>query len=169
MSADIKTPATGVRSPIDLSQIVTPESVLPNMRVAGKRQALHELSRRAAALLGVPERQIEEILVERERLGSTGVGTGVAIPHGKLPGLDRIVGMFARLDRPIEFDAIDGQPVDLLFLMLAPPGQSAEHLRALAQISRLLRRREICAKLRGTDNRTALYALLTQQPVSDAA
>ncbi len=139
------------------------------MRVAGKRQALHELSRRAAALLGVPERQIEEILVERERLGSTGVGTGVAIPHGKLPGLDRIVGMFARLDRPIEFDAIDGQPVDLLFLMLAPPGQSAEHLRALAQISRLLRRREICAKLRGTDNRTALYALLTQQPVSDAA
>lgn len=154
---------------MDIAQIVTPRCVFPSLRVSNKRQALHELAKRAAMVTELPEKQILEALLERERLGTTGVGLGVAIPHCKLPGMAGIVGLFARLERPVEFDAIDRQPVDLVFLLLAPPTQNALHLQALAQISRLLRRREMCQKLRGTETATALYALLTQQQVSDAA
>jgi PTS system nitrogen regulatory IIA component len=110
---------------------------------------------------GLNERAIYDVLIERERLGSTGIGMGVGIPHGKLPGLTRLYGIFARLDRPIPFDAIDDQPVDLIFLLLAPEGAVADHLKALALVSRLLRDRTICEKLRGTDNADALFALLT--------
>ena len=106
---------------------------------------------------------------ERERLGTTGIGRGVAIPHGKLGELTRVYGLFARLDRPIAFEAIDDQPVDLLFALLAPLDAGAEHLKALAMVSRLLRDRTICEKLRGTDNPDALYALLTDHTESHAA
>jgi len=108
-------------------------------------------------------------LLERERLGSTGVGNGIAIPHGKIAGLDRLYGLFARADQPIDFDAIDEQPVDLIFLLLAPEGAGADHLKALARVSRLLRDRVTCEKLRGSDNADALYALLTHSAASHAA
>jgi len=109
------------------------------------------------------------VLSERERLGSTGIGMGVAIPHGKLSGLDRLCGIFARLDRPIPFEAIDDQPVDLIFVLLAPENAGADHLKALARVARLLRDRAVCDKLRGTDNHDALYALLTDVTASNAA
>jgi PTS system nitrogen regulatory IIA component len=108
-------------------------------------------------------------LLERERLGTTGVGNGIAIPHGKLPGLRQLYGLFARLETPIDFDAVDEQPVDLIFLLLAPEAAGADHLKALARVSRLLRDRAVCEKLRGADQADAMYALLTESAASHAA
>lgn len=142
--------------------LITPQAVLPALKAASKKQALQELARKAADLTGRQERAVFDVLLERERLGSTGVGHGIAIPHGKLPGLSRVHGLFARLDKPIDFDSIDDQPVDLLFLLLAPEQSGADHLKALARVSRLLRDASVCAKLRGTDNADAIYAILTQ-------
>ena len=154
---------------MDIVDLITPASVIANFRVTSKRQALQELAKRAAIMTGQPERMIFDVLSERERLGTTGVGMGIAIPHGKLPGLSRMTGLFARLEKPIDFDSIDEQPVDLIFLLLAPESAGADHLKALARISRLLRDRAICAKLRGTDTQDALYALLTEHQASHAA
>lgn len=152
-----------------IADLITPQSVIANFRVSSKKQALQELAKKAASLVGQPEKLVCDVLSERERLGTTGVGLGIAIPHGKLPGLDRMTGLFARLDRPVDFEAIDNQPVDLIFLLLAPEDAGADHLKALARVSRLLRDRAVCAKLRGTDNADALYALLTDDRASDAA
>ncbi len=118
---------------------------------------------------GLVEREIFEILLSREKLGSTGVGSGIAIPHGKIKDLDRLRGYFARLDRPVEFDAVDERPVDLIFLLLAPEEAGADHLKALARVSRLMRDENVCKKLRGSDTSEALYALLTDQTSSQAA
>jgi nitrogen PTS system EIIA component len=152
-----------------IADLITPQSVIANFRVSSKKQALQELAKKAASLVGQPEKLVFDVLSDRERLGTTGVGLGIAIPHGKLPGLDRMTGLFARLDKPVDFEAIDNQPVDLIFLMLAPEDAGADHLKALARVSRLLRDRAVCAKLRGTDNADALYALLTDDRASDAA
>ena len=146
---------------MQIADLLTPRTVIAQLRVTGKKQALQEIARRAALVTGSGERQIYDVLAERERLGSTGIGMGVGIPHGKLPGLTRLYGIFARLERPIPFEAIDDQPVDLIFLLLAPEGAVADHLKALALVSRLLRDRTVCEKLRGTDNADALFALLT--------
>ena len=154
---------------MEVADLLSPEGVIPNLRVTSKKQALQELARRAAELSGASERAIFDVLLERERLGTTGVGNGIAIPHGKLPGLTRLYGMFARLEQPIPFEAIDEQPVDLIFLLLAPEGAGADHLKALARVSRLLRDRGICDKLRGTDKAEAIYALLTDSTASRAA
>ena len=154
---------------MEIVDLITPESVIANFRIANKKQALQELAKRAAIVTGPPERLIFEVLSARERLGTTGVGMGIAIPHGKLAGIERMTGVFARLEKPIDFEAIDDQPVDLIFLLLAPEGAGTEHLKALARVSRLLRDRGICAKLRGTDNQDALYALLTEDQASHAA
>jgi len=154
---------------MEISELLTPRSVVAQLRVTGKKQVLQEIARRAAATTGINERRIYEVLSERERLGTTGIGRGVAVPHGKLAELTRVYGLFARLDRPIAFDSIDDQPVDLVFVLLAPLDAGAEHLKALAMVSRLLRDRTICEKLRGTDNPDALYALLTDRTESHAA
>ena len=154
---------------MNIADLITPQSVIASFRVSGKKQALQELAKKAASLIGQPEKLVFDVLSERERLGTTGVGLGIAIPHGKLPGLERMTGLFARLEKPIDFEAIDNQPVDLVFLMLAPEDAGADHLKALARVSRLLRDRAVCAKLRGTDNADALYALLTDDRASDAA
>ncbi len=154
---------------MDIADLISPEGVVANLRVTSKKQALQELSKRAAELTGQPERTIFEVLVERERLGTTGVGNGIAIPHGKLPSLDRLYGLFARLDKPIDFDAIDEQPVDLICVLLAPEAAGADHLKALARVSRLLRDATICEKLRGTDKADAIYALLRESTTSHAA
>ena len=154
---------------MEISDLLTPRGVISSLRVSNKKQALQELAKRAAVATGVPERRIFDVLSERERLGTTGIGMGIAIPHGKLPEINRLFGLFARLDRPIPFESIDDQPVDLVFLLLAPPDAGADHLKALARVSRLLRDRATCAKLRGTDNSDALYALLTDQAETSAA
>jgi nitrogen PTS system EIIA component len=154
---------------MEMTDLITPKSVIPALRAGNKRQVLQELARRAAAMIAVPERAIYDVLNERERLGTTGIGAGIAIPHGKLAGLPRLYGVFARLERPVDFEAIDDQPVDLVFLLLAPEGAGSDHLKALARVSRLLRDRAVCAKLRGTDNADALYALLPDQTASHAA
>jgi len=154
---------------MDIADLITPASVIATLRVAGKKQALQELARRAAPIVDLPERRVYEVLVERERLSSTGLGMGIAIPHGKLSELRRLHGLFARLEKPIDFAAVDDRPVDLIFVLLAPEDAGADHLKALARVSRLLRSQAICEKLRGTDNADALYALLTDGSASAAA
>ena len=140
------------------------------MKAREKKDALHELcAPLAAAHPDLDHTEMVRVLLEREKLGSTGVGDAVAIPHGKLAELDRLYGLFARLVQPIDFEAIDDQPVDLIFLLLAPESAGADHLKALARVSRLLRDKEICEKLRGCDNAEAIYALLTDSAASHAA
>jgi PTS system nitrogen regulatory IIA component len=152
-----------------LLEFLSPEAVAPALRVNGKKQALLELSAQAARLTGLDERTIFEALLQRERLGSTGIGDGIAIPHGKLPRLDRLFGFVARLERPIDFEALDGQPVDLLFLLLAPEGAGADHLKALARIARVLRSPGVVERVRMTRDADALYSVLTQSPAPQAA
>ncbi len=154
---------------MEIEDLLSPADVVADLRVASKKQALQELARRAGETTGLAGRAIFDVLLERERLGTTGVGNGIAIPHGKLAGLQRLYGLFARLEAPVDFDAIDDQPVDLVFLLLAPETAGADHLKALASISRLLRDRGTCEKLRGANQTDALYALLTESPTSHAA
>jgi nitrogen PTS system EIIA component len=144
-----------------LTDLLTPQAVMPALKVNSKKQALQELAARAAALCGRSEREVLDVLAQRERLGSTGIGNGIAIPHGKLPKLERLFGVFARLDRPVDFEALDGQPVDLLFLLLAPEAAGADHLKALARVARLLRDPEVARKLRESRDAEAIYAVLT--------
>lgn len=151
-----------------LTDLVAPNAVIPALAVANKKQALQELAARAAVLCGQSESSIFEILQQREKLGSTAVGNGVAIPHGKLPKLGRLFGLFARLEKPIDFEALDGQPVDLMFLLLAPEGAGADHLKALARVARLLRDQTVAAKLRESHTADALYAALAISPASAA-
>jgi len=152
-----------------LGDLISPEAVVPSLKTQSKKQLLQELSVRAARIADLPERDIFDVLWQREQLGSTGLGQGVAIPHGKLAGLKRIVGVFARLAEPVEFDAVDGEPVDIVFLLLAPEGAGADHLKALARISRLLRDGSAVEKLRASNDAATLYALLTQEETSSHA
>ena len=154
---------------MDLRDLITPEAVIPSLKVKNKKQALQELAQKAAALTGLDGRLIFDTLLQRERLGSTGVGRGIAIPHGRLPGLKKIVSVFARLDEPIDFEALDEEPVDLIFLLLAPEQAGGDHLKALARISRLLREPVSIEKLRASENRAALYSVLTEAASSHAA
>jgi len=154
---------------MDLSDLISPDSVIPSLKVKNKKQLLHELSGRAARLTGFEERDIFDTLWQRERLGSTGVGQGAAIPHCRLANLKHIVGFFARLAEPIDFDSPDGAPVDLVFLLLAPEGAGADHLKALARVSRLLRESQAADKLRACRDAGAIYAVLTEGAASHAA
>jgi PTS system nitrogen regulatory IIA component len=150
------------------TDLVSPNAIIPAMKVNGKKQALQEIAAKAAELTGQNEKAILEILLQREKLGSTGVGNGVAIPHGKLPKLGNVFGLFARLERPVDFEALDGQPVDLVFLLLAPEGAGADHLKALARVARLLRDPEIARKLRASNGAEAIYAVLAMPSASAA-
>jgi len=152
-----------------LTDLLSPEAIFSALRVNGKKQALQEMSERAAQVSGLPAREIFDALLQRERLGSTGVGDGIAIPHGKLAKCNRIFGIFARLERAIDFEALDGLPVDLIFLLIAPESAGADHLKALAGIARVLRDPETAAQLRATRDASALYSLLTLTPPSHAA
>ncbi|MEA2966601.1 MAG: nitrogen system component [Alphaproteobacteria bacterium] len=151
-----------------LTDLVAPAAIIPALKVNGKKQALQELAAKAAELTGHNERTIFEILTQREKLGSTGVGNGVAIPHGKLAKLNKLIGLFARLARPVDFEALDSQPVDLIFLLLAPEGAGADHLKALARVARLLRDPEVARKLRNSHDADALYAVLAMPSASAA-
>ena len=150
------------------TDLVSPNAIIPAMKVNGKKQALQEIAAKAAELTGQNEKAILEILLQRDKLGSTGVGNGVAIPHGKLQKLGNVFGLFARLERPIDFEALDGQPVDLVFLLLAPEGAGADHLKALARVARLLRDPEVARKLRASNGAEAIYAVLAMPSASAA-
>jgi nitrogen PTS system EIIA component len=150
-------------------EFLTPEAVAPGLRASGKKQILQEMSARAARLAGLDEREVFETLLQRERLGSTGIGDGIAIPHGKIPRLGRLFGLVARLDRPVDFEALDGQPVEVVFLLLAPEGAGADHLKALARIARVLREPGIRDRIRKARDANAIYAVLTEGSKPQAA
>lgn len=154
---------------MELQELVPLEAVIPALKVSSKKQALQELAKYAVNLTGLKERDIFDVIQEREKLGTTGVGQGVAIPHGKLDDLDKLYGVFARIDQPIDFDSIDGQPVDLVFLLLAPASAGADHLKMLAKVSRLLRDKATCDKIRKAEGADAIHALLAAQETSSAA
>lgn len=154
---------------MDIDELISPEAVVADLRATSKKHALQELAEIAAEVTGLEARAVFDVLLERERLGTTGIGNGIAIPHGRMPQLDQLYGVFARLSKPIDYDAIDERPVDLIFLLLAPESAGADHLKALARVSRLLRDQSVCEKLRGSDKPDALYALLTEPAASHAA
>ena len=154
---------------MDLSDLVTPDAILPALKANSKKQVLQAIAEKAALMTGVQEKDILETLIKREKLGSTGVGGGIAIPHGKLAGLERIFGLFTRLPKPIDFEALDDHPVDLIFLLLAPENAGADHLKALARVARLFREPGVVGKLRGSSDASALYAVLTEGATHNAA
>lgn len=149
--------------------LFTPDAVIPALRVTSKKQLFQEIAAQAAQAYGVEARTVFDALLEREKLGSTGMDRGVAIPHARLAGADRIMCIFVRLETPVDFDSADGAGVDLVFALLAPEEAGTEHLRALAKVSRLLRDEATCAKLRHSTDAVALHALITEPTASRAA
>jgi PTS system nitrogen regulatory IIA component len=145
-----------------IETFLTPENAIAELRAADKQRVLQELAARAASALGLPRERIEQELMKREALGSTGVGGGVAIPHARLPELNRTFGAVALLKKPIDFDAIDQKPVDIVFLLLTPAAEQGEHLNALAAIARKLREPERLAQIRAAETDAALYLAMTR-------
>jgi len=148
---------------MEIRDLLSPETVVYTIRATSKKQVLQELASLAANVSGQNQRAIFDVLLERERLGTTGIGRGVAIPHGKLPSLDRLYGVFAKLENPVDFDAVDNQEIDLVFLLIAPEKAGADHLQALSRISRMFRDFKMCKKLRAADNQKMLHKLLLNQ------
>lgn len=157
------------RLTMDLGDLLAPDGIVPCLPVKSKKQALQELANRAGEATGLPAREIFETLLQRERLGSTGLGRGIAIPHVKFRDLTKIVCFFARLPEPIEFDSHDSEPVDLIFLLVAPEHASGDHLKALARISRLVREPSVLEQLRKATDADAIRAVLTAPVTSHAA
>lgn len=151
-----------------LIDLLRPEAVISPLRANSKKQALQEISQHAAALTGLPERELYESLLQRERLGSTGIGDGIAIPHGRMPGIERLVGLFARLDKPIDFESLDGQPVDIIFVLIAPEGAGADHLKALARVARVLRNQAVLEQVRKIRDPQIIYSLLAESAAQAA-
>jgi PTS system nitrogen regulatory IIA component len=154
---------------MQLSDFLDFDAIKPSLPGGNKRALLQQLAQIAAQRLGKDQAEISASVNERERLGSTGFGQGVAIPHGKVEGLSRIYGLFVRLSEPIDYKAIDGEPVDLVFLLLSPPEAGADHLKALAAISRVTRHAPTLQKMRGARSRDALAAVLMGADERDAA
>ncbi|MBO3758785.1 PTS IIA-like nitrogen regulatory protein PtsN [Ciceribacter sp. L1K23] len=152
-----------------LADLLQQDAIIPALRVNSKKQLLQELAAKASKITSIPEREIFDVILQRERLGSTGVGHGIAIPHGKLTSIQSIVGVFARLETPVDFEALDDQPVDLAFLLLAPEGAGADHLKALSRIARVLRDQDMVSKLRATDSAQAIFTFLNEEQASNAA
>ncbi len=151
-----------------LTDLLSPAAVISPLRANGKKQALQELAQHAATLTGLPDRELFEALLQRERLGSTGIGEGIAIPHGRMPGIDRLVGLFAKTEKPIDFDALDGQPVDIIFVLIAPEGAGADHLKALARVARVLRNQSVLEQVRKVRDPAAIYAILAESAAQAA-
>jgi len=154
---------------MDLSDILRAADVLPALQAGSKRQVLQALAAHAADMTGLDARTIFDVLMQRERLGSTALGGGIAIPHGRFAGIDHVMGIFARLAAPVDFDALDHRPVDIVFMLMAPESAGADHLKALARVSRVLRDKALVEKLRATREQNTLYALLTSAQPSRAA
>jgi PTS system nitrogen regulatory IIA component len=153
----------------DFSDLLSSDTILANLAVPTKKALFQALGAAVADRHGLDPRTVADCLAAREKLGSTGFGGGIAIPHAKVAGLEGIAGVVAALAQPIDFDAVDDMPVDLVFMLLSPPDAGAEHLKTLARVSRALRNPEFVAKLRGAGSRDALYALLTESETRDAA
>lgn len=153
----------------DLSDILSDKAIDADLVASNKKGLFQQLAAAAGRLCGVPAKTIAASLSAREKIGSTGFGAGCAIPHGKIEGLPTVFGYFARLETPVDFQSIDGLPVDLVFLLLSPPDAGADHLKALARVSRAFRDPQIVAKLRGARSKDALYALLAGAETRDAA
>jgi PTS system nitrogen regulatory IIA component len=153
----------------DLSDLLRPSTVVSDLAAANKKALFQQLSALAGERLDVDHALVHERMVAREKLGTTGFGGGIAIPHGRMPGIDRVRGLFARLSRPVDFKAVDQLPVDLVFVLLSPEDAGVMHLKALARVSRALRDRSLAEKLRGAGSPDAIYALLTQAETRDAA
>lgn len=154
---------------MEMAELITEDAIIPAMKVQSKKQVIQELCGKASQMTGLSEHEIFDTILQRERLGSTGVGNGVAIPHGKLPSIERIVGIFGRLTKPVDFESLDDQPVDLVFLLLAPEGAGADHLKALARIARLLRDNVVAQKLRASGEADTLYSLLMNPELASSA
>lgn len=154
---------------MELVELIVPESVRCPHGVTSKKRLLSFMSEVAADLHGLKEQVVLDALSDRETLGTTGMGNGVAVPHARIDEIERVYGYFFKLDRSIDFASVDGQPVDLIFGLLAPHDAGAEHLKALARVSRTLRNGELCRKLRSTSDPAALYAILTEPAASQAA
>jgi len=146
---------------MELADILPEKAVIASAHVKNKAELLELLAQRTAEIAQVDAEAVRDALDQREQLGSTGLGNGIAIPHGKFAGLDHVVAVFARLDEPIEFDAVDDQPVDLVMMLLAPFGSGADHLKALARVARLLRTEMLVEDLRHTDDPHKIHGLLT--------
>jgi PTS system nitrogen regulatory IIA component len=147
---------------MELADILTEESVIACTGIKTKQDVLERLAQQAAMVTGASAPAILTALVDREALGSTGLGNGIAIPHGKMAGLGGVTAVFARLDQPVDFDSVDDQPVDLIMMLLAPVGAGAEHLKALARVARMLRTEAVLESLRRAKTEADLYAILTQ-------
>lgn len=146
-----------------ISEIMTENSVMIDIKADTKRQLLQELSEQAGKLTGVDSRSVFDAVLERENLGSTGFGGGTALPHGRIAGLDKVHAIFAKLSSPVNFDSIDGKPVDMIFTLLSPEDCGADHLTALAQISRILKNESLCDKLRKMHKTDEIFALLNNE------
>ncbi|MBL4788142.1 MAG: PTS IIA-like nitrogen regulatory protein PtsN [Kordiimonadaceae bacterium] len=145
---------------MEIEDLLSADCILADFKASSKKQAVQALARQMALKTGLNEREIFAKLLEREKLGSTGVGRGVAIPHARIDGLKGVTGIFAKLATPIDFDSVDDHPVDLVFMLLAPEEAGTDHLKALAKVSRLLRDNATCEKLRKTADASALFAML---------
>ena len=154
---------------MDFQTLIEPDAIMPALKATSKRQVLQEMAAKAAAIVDRPEREILETILQREKLGSTGVGNGIAIPHGKLAGVDRIPGLLARLSKPVDFDALDDQPVDLVFMLLAPEGSGADHLKALSKVARLLRNPQTVTEIRSLQDPGSIYAAMLHGKAQNAA
>lgn len=153
----------------EISSLLVPGAIAAGANIATSKALFQHLGQVAEREYGLAAAEVVDRLTERERLGSTGFGGGVAIPHGKIDGLDHVVGMFVQLAEPVDVKAIDDLPVDLIFCLLSPPDAGSEHLKALAQVSRWLRDRAFVAKLRGAGSADAIYALFSASEARDAA
>jgi len=154
---------------MDLSTLLRPEAVKVATGFTSKKRLFQEIGEMASSVYGVSPRSVVEALQERESLGPTGVGGGIALPHARIDGIDRVVGVFVRAEKPFEFDAVDRKPVDLIFALLAPGGAGVDHLKALATVSRTMRDGDLCAKLRSNTDPVAVHAILTETRRPEAA
>ena len=154
---------------MDIGDLLAPQGVVLRGGASSKRQALHAVAEAAAQALGLDEGRVFDALLEREALGSTGLGSGVAVPHARLSGIERVTGVFVRLDTPVAYDAVDDRPVDLMFALFAPPKDGAEHLRALAAVSRALRSSELREQLRQARTTDAVSALFVRDDLPATA
>lgn len=154
---------------MDISDLLAANGVVLRGGASSKRQALHAVAEAASHVLSIDDSRIFEALMEREALGSTGLGSGVAVPHARLRDIEKVTGVFVRLDAPVAFDAVDDRPVDLLFALFAPPKDGAEHLRALAAVSRALRSSELREQLRQARTTDAIRALFVKDQPATAA
>jgi len=154
---------------LTMRELLLPQAINASLNVTSKKDVLQSIAAAAAGLMDKDALAVFDVLWERERLGTTGVGQGIAIPHGRVPGLEKVSGFFARLTQPVNFDAIDDKPVDLVFLLLAPEAAGADHLHALATVSRLLRNAKLCEELRKAKDEAAIYRVLTETSAVQAA